>query len=206
MRRCVSQLWKDEGGFIISAELVLISTLLVVGLVAGLACLRAALIGELEDVAGSIGSLNQSYWYKGYSGRSVCGQVKSATAGSSFVDRADGGIVVPADISGGPLPYRTTPAPAPAPQAVPCPGGEGPCPEGTVVPSAPGPSCGTCGPDGDSPSHGPSGPLTPSPDPKSIPIPDPGHPPTNAAPAPQPSEGVLPQEERRPPMKPSSEA
>lgn len=146
MRRLTTGLWTDENGFILSAELVLISTLLVVGLVAGLACLRASLIGELEDVAGAIGSLNQSYWYKGFSSHATgnwC-YVKSATAGSRFVDRADGGIDVPADLSGCVIDTVVRPAPAPvvpAPAVTPCPGG--PCLDEQVIPSTP---CPTCGP------------------------------------------------------------
>ncbi|MCC7420620.1 MAG: hypothetical protein IT428_10075 [Planctomycetaceae bacterium] len=209
MRRSLLALWNDEGGFIITAELVLISTLLVIGLVAGLACLRAALIGELEDVAGAIGSLNQSYWYKGYSGRAAWNgcYVKSATAGSRFVDRADGGIDIPNDISGcqtvpaQPTPKAATPV-VPAPAATPCPGG--PCLEAPANPSTP---CPTCGPSIIVP--GTTKPLEPSADPKSVPMnsapanpPANIIPPTNTTPAPAPDDA--PTDEKRPPAKPIS--
>lgn len=209
MRRCLLALWNDEGGFIITAELVLISTLLVVGLVAGLACLRAALIGELEDVAGAIGSLNQSYWYKGYSGRAAGNScyVKSATAGSRFVDRADGGIDIPNDISGcqtapvQPVPKATTPV-VPAPAVTPCPGG--PCLETPVTPSTP---CPGCGPGVIVP--GTTKPLEPSADPKSVPMnPAPVDPPANLLPpaneTPAPAPEEAPVDEKRPPAKPIS--
>ena len=69
MTRCLAQLWKDEHGFILSAELVLISTILVLGMIVGLTSLQSSVVGELTDVSGAIRSLNQSYFYKGYSGR-----------------------------------------------------------------------------------------------------------------------------------------
>jgi len=60
-------LYHDEAGFIISAELVLISTLLVTGLIVGLSSIQHAIVGELNDVGNAIGSLNQSYSYTGFS-------------------------------------------------------------------------------------------------------------------------------------------
>lgn len=72
--------WQDEGGFIVSAELVLVGTLSVVGMVAGLSHLRGAVNDELIDIGDSLTSLNQSYSYSGFRG------CKSFTAGSSFAE------------------------------------------------------------------------------------------------------------------------
>ncbi len=85
MLKCLLQ---DEAGFIISAELVLVSTLLVVGLVVGLSEVQHAVAAELNDVADAIGSLNQSFCY---SGMSVCkpGGCGSEVAGSAFRDTQD---------------------------------------------------------------------------------------------------------------------
>jgi Flp pilus assembly pilin Flp len=80
-------LWHDEAGVILSAELVLIMTLLVIGLIVGLSELQDSVVNELNDVGEAIGSLNQSFFFHGQS--SFNGQVKSFTRGSFFVDRTD---------------------------------------------------------------------------------------------------------------------
>jgi hypothetical protein len=80
----------DEAGFIISAELVLVATLLVIGVIVGLSEVQHAVNAELNDVADSIGSLNQSYCFSGFSKVSQFGQgVKAYTRGSIFYDSAD---------------------------------------------------------------------------------------------------------------------
>lgn len=55
--------WKEEAGFLIAGELILISTILVLGMVVGLTCVRNAVTHELEDVAYAFSSVNQSYRY-----------------------------------------------------------------------------------------------------------------------------------------------
>ena len=84
----LKSLFRDEAGFIVSAELVLISTIVVVGLVVGLSEVQHAVVAELNDVADAVGSLNQSYCY---SGMSVCkkGGCGAEVAGSAFNDTAD---------------------------------------------------------------------------------------------------------------------
>ncbi len=85
------QLWNDESGFIVSAELILISTILVIGMVVGLSEIQHAVVQELGDVADAIGAVNQSYRYTGFSARksSRKGRLKSSTAGSRFIDEED---------------------------------------------------------------------------------------------------------------------
>ena len=87
MLRLIKQFWHDQAGFVISAELVLISTVLVIGLTTGLTCLRNAVNDELSDVACAITSLDQSYCYTGFHGyKDKCGCViKARTAGSTNV-------------------------------------------------------------------------------------------------------------------------
>lgn len=80
MKNLLNSLWCDDSGFVVSAELVLISTLGVIGLVAGLSQVRGAVLGELEDVGDSIRSLDQSYSYGGFKG------CKAFTAGSAFYE------------------------------------------------------------------------------------------------------------------------
>lgn len=87
MMRLAKQLWHDQAGFIVSAELVLISTVGVIGLLTGLTCLRNAINSELTDVACAISSLDQSYCYTGFhSYKDKCSCVtKARTAGSTNV-------------------------------------------------------------------------------------------------------------------------
>src|SRR6056297_1274428 len=55
------ELWNDEQGFLVSAELVLIATILVIGLIVGFTSIQHAVVAEMNDVGDSIGALNQSY-------------------------------------------------------------------------------------------------------------------------------------------------
>lgn len=88
----LTQLLHDESGFIVSAELVLIATILVIGLVVGLSEVQHAVVQELNDVGDAIGSLNQSYCFSGFSKKSMFGGgqgVKAYTRGSIFQDAVD---------------------------------------------------------------------------------------------------------------------
>jgi hypothetical protein len=67
----------------VSAELVLVSTIVVIGMVVGLAEVSNGVIEELEDVGSAVGSINQSFHVSGMSGHKAC------TYGSSFRDKAD---------------------------------------------------------------------------------------------------------------------
>jgi Flp pilus assembly pilin Flp len=78
------RLWADEGGFIISAELVLVATLLVIGMIVGLTSLRNQVVQELVDVGQAIGSLSQTY---ALAGTQKCGV--GLSDGSSCTDKAD---------------------------------------------------------------------------------------------------------------------
>src|SRR5207253_2487075 len=66
----LQRLWSDEAGFIVSSELVLIASIAVIGLIAGLTTVRDQVVSELADVANAIGNLNQSYSYSGLTGHS----------------------------------------------------------------------------------------------------------------------------------------
>jgi hypothetical protein len=73
----------DEDGFVVSSELMLMSSLVVLGLLVGLESARSAVTAELSDVVGSMQDLNQSF--------SVDGIVyhNSNVAGFDFVDATD---------------------------------------------------------------------------------------------------------------------
>ena len=84
--------WNDESGFIVSSELILIATIMVIGLIAGMVEIQYAVVGELNDISEAIGSLNQSFSFTGFTGTKVIGgvtSVKSQTFGSIFVDHTD---------------------------------------------------------------------------------------------------------------------
>ena len=78
----------DEGGFIVSAELVLVATLLVVGTIVGLSEVQHAVVSELNDVGEAFGKLNQSFSFSGFSKRDKC-DVHAFTTGSAFFDHQD---------------------------------------------------------------------------------------------------------------------
>jgi hypothetical protein len=80
-------LWKDEAGFIISAELVLVATIVVIGLIVGLVSLRNQVVQELVDVGQAIGSLSQSFCFAGVKGE--CSSVYAWTDGTCYIDLVD---------------------------------------------------------------------------------------------------------------------
>lgn len=83
MALLVTQLLHDEAGFIVSAELVLVATILVIGMIVGLSEVANGINQELEDVASAFASVNQSYCFSGFNGH------KAWEAGSHFQDAVD---------------------------------------------------------------------------------------------------------------------
>ncbi|HAH48380.1 hypothetical protein [Gimesia sp.] len=83
----LNQLWNDEAGFVISAELVLVLTIAVLAMIVGLSEVAVAVNTELNDISNAIGALNQSYAYTGFLGNG--GKTKSFYAGSRFADSVD---------------------------------------------------------------------------------------------------------------------
>lgn len=79
----LKSIWIDDVGFIVSIELILIATIMVIGLITGFTAVRDAVVCELSDVAGAIQDLNQSYSFNGVTGHS------GNTAGSDFLDARD---------------------------------------------------------------------------------------------------------------------
>lgn len=83
MRHLFIQLLNDEAGFLVSAELILVSTIAVLSLVVGLTEISAAINSELNDVANAFGGINQSFCFNGQKG------CKGHSTGSSFNDHVD---------------------------------------------------------------------------------------------------------------------
>jgi hypothetical protein len=145
MDRIGWKLWSEESGLILSAELIIIVTVVVLGLVVGLSQLQFAVVSELQDAAAAIASLNQSFGFTGFRGCFNHGTRASFTAGSTFIDVFDNCIGTSGtalDIVGGPsvavpLETRAPVAPTPCVTCVPepqpslppcevCPPGSGP--------------------------------------------------------------------------------
>lgn len=106
--RLLHEFWNDERGVIISAELVLVMTICVIGMTVGLSEVAHAVVQELNDVGDAIGSLNQSFGFSGFHGMKGFGGfggfgggfggfgggfggfgVKAWTPGSAFIDFVD---------------------------------------------------------------------------------------------------------------------
>jgi len=81
-------LLNDEAGFLVSAELVLIFTLVFCAVAVGVSVVRDSLVQELGDVAEAIGALDQSYNYRAIDAPLENGNHASC-AGSGFNDEED---------------------------------------------------------------------------------------------------------------------
>ncbi len=73
----------DEHGFVVSAELVLVGTIAVLGMIVGLTELSFGVNEELEDLGSAVGAINQTYYFTVASGR------KGEVVGSTFLDFQD---------------------------------------------------------------------------------------------------------------------
>lgn len=76
-------------GFALTSELVLVSTITVLGVTAGLVALRDATMAELHDLSEAVGALNQSYAYQGIDFLGTGATLLGSVAGSIFLDGAD---------------------------------------------------------------------------------------------------------------------
>lgn len=85
------KLWGDESGFIVSTDLILISSILVIGLLVGLVSVRDQIVQEFGDMAVAVGNLNQSYSFAGHNVTLVSHSTTYTftVAGSNFTDQSD---------------------------------------------------------------------------------------------------------------------
>ena len=79
----LSKLWREESGVMATSELILMSTIIVIGVIVGLSTFRNHMVQELGDMSAAVAGLNQSY---SFSGATVGG---FTVAGSSFTDATD---------------------------------------------------------------------------------------------------------------------
>ena len=82
------QFWRDDAGFVVSAELIFITTIMVIGLIAGLSAVRNQMALELADLADAVSEFDQSFSFA-----AVTATVGSV-AGSNFVDAPDLGEAI----------------------------------------------------------------------------------------------------------------
>ena len=75
------RLWNEETAAVVSAEAVMVGSIVVVGATVGLKTASTAVNEELTDVAHAIRSLDQSYHYDGFKTN------RAFTASSSFTQR-----------------------------------------------------------------------------------------------------------------------
>jgi len=81
--KLVNRLWNEQDGAIVSAELVLIASILVIGVIVGLKSLRDSVVTELADLGQAIANIDQSYSYSGTAGH------HAFTGGGFFSDLPD---------------------------------------------------------------------------------------------------------------------
>lgn len=79
---------RRQSGFVLSTELLLVTTILAVGLITGLTSLRDNVISELADTGDAIGSISQSFTFVGTNWTSTGSNV-AATSSFGYTDAQD---------------------------------------------------------------------------------------------------------------------
>ncbi len=90
MKKLVQELIDNESGLILSAELVLVLTIAVLGVVVGLSQVQTAVVTELQDISLAFSGMNQSYSTPAFMGCGKWWGRTAFTAGSGFIDYYDG--------------------------------------------------------------------------------------------------------------------
>jgi hypothetical protein len=83
MKKFVSFL-SDDSGFLLSSESVIVGTLLVLGLIVGVAEVRNAVVEELGDYSQAVAWLSQDFAYTSVSSANITSGL--STSGSRFSD------------------------------------------------------------------------------------------------------------------------
>jgi|CXWL01.1.fsa_nt_gi Flp pilus assembly pilin Flp len=82
--------WNDQSGFIVSLEMILIATVVVLGLIVGMSEVTIALNTELNDISNAVGALVQSYATPNLKGFDrYTGKQYSFFGGSRYIDFHD---------------------------------------------------------------------------------------------------------------------
>ncbi len=83
------KLFNEDAGFVVSAELVLVMTIAVLGMVVGLTAVRDSMSQEMVDLSDAFGGVNQTHNVVGISKEKNRGKAHAAIVGFGFNDRAD---------------------------------------------------------------------------------------------------------------------
>jgi len=83
----LQQFLNDDGGFILSTETVLLGTMVVLGMISGLAEIRNAVVQELGDYSQAVAWMSQSFAFTSVESTNAPGDLQ--TSGSSFSDSDD---------------------------------------------------------------------------------------------------------------------
>ena len=83
------KLFNDENGFVISAELVLVLTIAVLGMVVGLASVRDSISQELVDLSNAFGATSQAFNVTGLSKNIDANFDHARVSGFGYVDNGD---------------------------------------------------------------------------------------------------------------------
>lgn len=84
------KLYRDESGFVVSAELILILTMFICAVAVGFGVVKDAIATELNDISDAIGVVDQSYTVSGHQAPSgEDGQFHGTCAAFGFQDRQD---------------------------------------------------------------------------------------------------------------------
>jgi len=65
MRTMLTRLWTSEDGAVLSAEVMLVATILVIGVLVGLKSVRDSVVMELADISQAFNMLNQRFFMNG---------------------------------------------------------------------------------------------------------------------------------------------
>jgi len=108
MKKMFKLFAKEENGFIISTEMILIATIAVLGLLAGIVEVRDQVVQELGDFSQAVAQLDQSYEYNGVTTEETGDDEADFTGSGVFVDASDAQAAVGIDAGG--ISVNTSPA------------------------------------------------------------------------------------------------
>lgn len=81
--KLINRFWNETDGAIVSAEIMLVATILVLGVIVGLKSVRDSVVTELADVAQAIANVDQSFCYSAVTGHAA------NSGGGQFEDQVD---------------------------------------------------------------------------------------------------------------------
>jgi hypothetical protein len=82
-KQIINRFWSEQDGAIVSAEIMLVGSILVLGVIVGLKSVRDSVVTELADFAQAVSNIDQSFCYSG-----VCGH-SANSGGGRFQDQLD---------------------------------------------------------------------------------------------------------------------